>query len=160
MSEDESTKEMLSKTASKISTFAIGNYIQPIRILKDSLENHDWFKGLILSATFLEMFGFLSLRIYYEQKIDRKHHKEIGNFLNRLGLSRTIKLLYFNGFIKHNTFLKMTKIIKARNKLVHPIQKMGKDFVFAEGSDHIPIETVEKMIEDAIGCLKELGVNY
>ncbi len=161
MSEDESTKEMLSKIASKVSTFAIGNYIQPIHSLKDSLENHDWFKGLILSTTFLEMFGFLSLRTYYEQNVDREHHKKIGEFLYRSGLARIITLLYFSGLIKRDSYTKMIEINKARNEIVHRVRRIKKDeFAFDDEIDIKFERKAKKLIKQTIICLKELGVSH
>lgn len=161
MSEDESIEEKRAKTASKVSSFAIGNYIKPISLLKDTLEKHDWFKGLIMSTTFLEMFGFLTLQTYYEQKVNREHHKKIGKFFHRIGLERIITLLYFSGLIKRDTYTKMIEINKARNKLVHHVRRINdNEFAFEDKIDGNFEKKAIKQIKSAIKCLEELGIAH
>jgi len=159
MAMDKNTKEVLSKTAARVSAYAIASIIQPLDLLKATIENKKWFEGLILSATFFELFGFITLRTYYGEKKGETYRKRIEEFLDRIGLANKLLLLYLCDFICPATYTKMIKVVRERNRLVHRVRRINKDFVFQVEISEESKEKAIELIADAIECLKELGIS-
>ena len=115
--------------------------ISPIKTLKEAIKNNEWFKGIVLSVTYFEHFGLLKLKEHFKGKIDEGKLKD-------LGVEQMIILLYGSGLIDGNTYSKMTKIRKKRNKLVH-----------GSWTQHIELDPhdAERLIKQAIECLEILG---
>jgi hypothetical protein len=159
MSKDEKTREVLNKTAARVSSYAIASFIQPIDLLKEAIENKKWFEGLILSATFFELFGFITLKTYYEVKKGKTYRTKIGELLKRMGLMNKILLLYLCDFIRPKTYDKMRRIVKERNNLVHRVRRINNDFAFETEISTEDKEKAIKLTAEAIECLKELGIS-
>ena len=112
----------------------------PITTLEKSIANNEWFKGIVLSATYFEHFGLMRLKERFKGKIDE-------NKLEHLQLGSIIILLYGSGLIDTNTYSKMMKIKKKRNDLVHTRWTHELD---------LDPKDAEKLIRMAIECLKAL----
>ena len=115
----------------------------PIRTLEETIKNldKDWFKGVVLSATFFENFGAEKLKKKYHGRIDPKR-------IENLPLEQIIMSLYISGLIDQPTYSKMIEVKRKRDGLVHtPWANVAMD----------PAEA-KKLIEKAIECLKFLGV--
>jgi hypothetical protein len=159
MSEVKVGKEAVRKSLAKVSLYMIAEDIHPLDLLKETIDNQDWFKGLILSTTFFEMFGLIMLNSYFKQgKKGSEQHKIVTDFFDRVGLMKLIQLLYLCGFIELGTYRKMKNIVKERNKWIHRVQRVKKDFIYLIGVEQKDTEKIMNLIADAIDCLKELGV--
>ena len=113
----------------------------PIKILRNSIKNEEWFKGIILSTVLLEVIGQLKLRARFEGKIKPQRFE-------RLGLEQIIMFLFASELIDQSTYTKMMEVRRMRNKLVH---RLG------EGLTLDPKEA-KATINKAIECLKALGL--
>jgi len=136
--------------------------IRPLGLLKETIEKEEWFKGLILSTTYFEMFGLSILHSYFRQgkKGRPKQDKIVTDFFDRLGVMKIIRLLYLCDFIKLGTYKKMKAIVKERHNWIHRAQKeKKKDFSYLIRPEQQDIEKAMKLIAEAIDCLKELGVS-
>lgn len=49
-----------------------GAIFDPIYTLKETIKDEDWFKGIVLSATYLERYGILKLKEHYKGIINEK----------------------------------------------------------------------------------------
>ena len=112
----------------------------PIKILKDSIKNEEWFKGTVLSTVLLEGIGQWKLRARFEGKIKPQRFE-------RLGLEQIIMFLFASGLIDHPTYTKMMEVRRMRNKLVHGLW---------EGLTLDP-KQAKATINKTIKCLKALG---
>jgi hypothetical protein len=159
MSEAKTGNEAGRKSLAKIPLMMLANYIHPLNLLKETIDNKDWFKGLILSTTFFELFGSMMLHSFFRQEQKgSEQHKIVTDFLDRLGLMKLIRLLYLCGFIKLGTYRRMKKIVKERNKWIHRVQRTKRDFAYLLDVEQEDIEKIINLITDAIDCLKELGI--
>jgi len=116
----------------------------PIRTLEETIKNldKDWFKGVVLSATYFEHFGVEKLKEKYRGMINPKK-------IENLPLEQIIMFLCISGLINQPTYSKMIEVKNARNDLVHtPWANVAM----------APADT-KKLIEKAIECLKYLGVS-
>ena len=123
-----------------VETKIIGRVViveSPIKTLKETIKSKEWFKGIVLSVTYFEHFGLLKLREHFNDRIDE-------NKLKHLGVEQMIILLYGSGLIDGNTYSKMMKIRKKRNKLVHDPWKQQIE---------LDSQDAEKIIKKAIECL-------
>jgi len=114
---------------------------KPRASILEALRKEDWFKGIVLSATYFEHFGLEKLKEHYQGRITPEK-------LNRLSLEQIILFLFGSGIIDQATYTKMIEVKDARNELVHEpwanvtlTEKRGK-----------------ALIRKAIECLKILGV--
>ena len=159
MSEAKTGKEAVRKSLAKLASIMLAGTIRPLDLLKETIDNQDWFKGLILSTTFFEMFGLMMLDSYFRQgKKGPEQHKIVADFLARLRLMKLIQLLYLCDFIKLETYRKMKNIVKERNKWIHRAQRGKRDFAYLIDVEEEDTEKIMNLIADAIDCLKELGV--
>ena len=62
----------------------------PIKTLKKTIKDKEWFKGIVLSVTYFEHFGVLKLKEHFKGKIDEGKLKD-------LGVGQMIILLYGSG---------------------------------------------------------------
>ena len=116
-------------------------YRAPIQSLRRMIKEKDWFKGIIVSTAFFELFGLLMLQEKFKGEIEPEK-------FDRLGLEEIIVFLYGSNLIDQTTYAKMMRIKKIRNKLVHsPLEHSSLDPKEAKG-----------LIEDAIDYLKALGL--
>ena len=126
-----------------VETKIIGKVViveSPIKTLRETVKSKEWFKGIVLSVTYFEHFGVLKLKEHFKGKIDEGKLKD-------LGVEQMIILLYGSGLIDGNTYSKMMKIRKKRNKLVHDPWKQQIE---------LDPQDAEKIIKKAIKCLEIL----
>jgi hypothetical protein len=161
MSEMSKTKtgiEAGRKSSAKIPLMMMARDIRPLGLLKEAIDNRDWFTGLVLSTTFFEMFGLMMLSSYFGRgKKDSEHRNIVADCLDRIGLMKLIQLLYLCGFVRLGTYRKMKSIVKERNTWIHRVKGGKKYLIDAEEKD---IEKIMNLITDAINCLKELGLTH
>jgi hypothetical protein len=159
MSENGIAKEKRGIYEARAVSQVLGNHIHPIAKLQKAILEKNWFEGLILSCTYFEMFGFLSLETSYEEigNVEPKQHGIISDFLGRAQLAPTIRLLYICGLVSSNTYANMMEIKKARDKIVHRTEVKNNAFIIPEEINDKSKTKALKLIEDAIDCLKELG---
>jgi len=81
-----------------------------------AIENEDWFSGFSNAVTYFEYWGYWRLHWYCL----KEHIEEYGK-TKYLNASSLLTILYLLKEIDANTFNKMIKVIKERNKLIHPI---------------------------------------
>ena len=112
----------------------------PIKILKNSIKNEEWFKGIILSTVLFEIIGQLQLQNHFEGKIKPQRFE-------RLGLEQIIMFLFASELIDQPTYTKMMEVRRSRNRLVH---RLG------EGLTLDPKQAKATIIK-TIKCLKALG---
>ena len=161
MSEVKTGEEAVRRSLAKAVSNMMARYVRPFDLLKETIDNQDWFRGLIFSTIFFEMFGSMTLDSYFRHgKKGSEQHKIVTDFLDRVRLMKLVQLLYLCGFIKLGTYRKMKDIVKERNKWIHRVQREKKDFSYLLGVEQEDIEKIMNLIADAIDCLKELGVRY
>ena len=119
----------------------------PIPSLENAIEEKDWFKGLVLSVTWLERFGYLKLKKCFALK-EIKSDK----LLERLSLREIALFLYGLEEIDKTTYDRIIKVNKERNKAVH--QKENRAFFRSKEAN----KKYEPLIREAISCLRILGV--
>ena len=119
--------------------------IDPVILLKECIENEEWFKGIVLSTTFFEGIGIKLLSSYFKHQISDKR-------IEHLRLEQIIMFLYSSGIIDQPTYSKMIEVRDFRNKIVH----------FEELFTEIKLqpEKAKKIIEKAIDCLLPLSDKY
>ena len=125
---------------SVVSQLAEGAFRAPIKILKDSIKNEEWFRGIILSTVLLEAIGQWRLQVHFKGKIKPQRFE-------RLGLEQIIMFLFASGIINHPTYTKMMEVRRMRNNIVH---RRWKGLTL----DPKPAKAT---INKAIKCLKALG---
>ena len=111
----------------------------PREMLEASIQNRDWFRGAVVSATLLEHYGSLILQ-------NKLHGKVASERLKNLTLEQIIVFLRALGVINQATYDKMLRIKDKRNDLTHE--------PFAE----LNPEDAESLVREAIECLDALGV--
>lgn len=110
----------------------------PRDILKDAIKKGEWFKGIILSSAFFEHFGSLKLRENFQGSIS---DDKIRNF----NLGELIVFLFGLKLLTQNGYSKIMRVKNKRDDLAH--------YPFAKTDP----KEAERLILDAIDCLKELG---
>jgi hypothetical protein len=105
------------------------------------LANKEWFKGIVLSATYLEHFGLERLRDYFKGKITNQR-------LKHLSLESIITLLFGCGLIDQNTYSRMIEIKDARNQFVH---QPWANVTMTEKES-------ETLLNKALQCLEAFGI--
>lgn len=87
-----------------------------IKVIDKAIQNEDWFSGFSNAVTYFEHWGYWRLHWYCV----REHIEEYGK-TKYMNASSLLITLYLLKEIDANTFNKMAKVIKERNKLIHPI---------------------------------------
>ena len=93
-----------------------------------------------MSAAFFEHFGSLRLKNHLREKISEEK-------IEKLTLAEIIIFLFGLVLITQPCYTKMIRVKEKRNELAH------KPFAEADPKE------AKRLIQDAIDCLKELGVN-
>jgi len=114
---------------------------KPRVYILDALENKDWFKGIVLSATFFEHFGLERLKEHFKGKISPKR-------LEDLNLASIITLLFGCNIIDESTYTRMIEVKNKRNDLVH---QPWENVVLSDKDG-------KTILKKALQCLKALGV--
>ena len=102
------------------------------------LETENGLKGWYWLLLFFEHFG--------SQILERHTNGGIKNSELNLDLKRILRLLYDFQLVDESTHSKMNEIRKERNRMVHdPFRRIDEN-------------RIKRLIEDAIECLRKLGV--
>ena len=110
----------------------------PREILEDTINKEEWFKGIVLSASFFEHFASAIL--------NKRTNGGINNAILNLRLERLLRLLLDFSLVSEKIHSKMHEIKAERNKLVHnPFKEIDE-------------EKAKRLIEDAIEVFESLGV--
>lgn len=92
----------------------------PLKTLKEAMKDKDWFRGIVLSATYFEAYGKLKIREHLDKnKIIISKEKIEG-----LKLNQVITLMYALKIIDMKTYQTMLKIKNKRDDLVHKIHEI------------------------------------
>jgi len=113
----------------------------PIVILKDSIKNKEWFKGIILSTVLLEVFGRWKLQAEFEGKIKPER-------FDHFGFEQIIMFLFASKLIDHPTYTRMMEVRKMRNDIAHRLWK----------GLSLDQKQAKSTINKAIKCLKNFGL--
>ena len=113
--------------------------VSPIRILREAIQKKEWYRGVVLSTTFLEFYGLGALEARYYRKIKSER-------LRHMSLEQIIMFLYASGMITLSTYRDMMGIKRLRNELVH---KAWTEFL-------INPKEAQSLIEKAIEIIKIL----
>ena len=111
----------------------------PIPTLRKTIEQKQWFSGIVMASAFFEFWGLELLKEKLKDKIS-------GDKLEDLRLEEIILLLYSSEIIDQPTYAKMMEVKKVRNKIVHNPYEL------------LELDEPESLIEKAIDCLKALGL--
>lgn len=117
----------------------------PTDVLRECVEKKEWFKGIVLSATFLEGIGSRVLSLHFARQIREEK-------IERLQLNLIIVLLYASRIIDHSTYSKMVEINQYRNDIVHTKEPFSEPEPRAKDA--------KRIIEMAITCLSKLIYEY
>lgn len=121
--------------------------LSPEDVIEEAIQRKDWVSAFSNAVTYFEHWGYWRLRYYcIKEKIHEKKK------IKRLSVSNLALILHLLKLIDQNTHAKMTKTIKERNKLVHPV-------LLGEGIGYRDRKKEDRAIEiltDAKECIKEL----
>lgn len=115
----------------------------PLKTLEKAMDDEDWFRGIVLSATYFEAYGKFKIKEYLgKNKINIGKDK-----IERLRLNQVITIMYALKIIDEKTYQMMLKIKDKRDKLVHEKHEIYR------------IESDEglKLIQKAYDIIKKLG---
>lgn len=114
-------------------------------VIDETIQREDWFSAFSNSVTYFEHWGYWRLHWYcIKEKI------EIGERLRHLHVSTLVLVLYLLKLIDNNVFSKMSKIVKERNKLIHPVSTESGIFY----RDRKEKDRAIELLEDAKYCIK------
>jgi len=121
--------------------------LNPDKVIDEAIEREDWFSGFSNSVTYFEYWGYWKLRWYcIKEKI------ELREKLKNLHVSTLTLILYLLKLIDTDTFTKMNKTIKERNKLTHPVStEAGITYRHKKEKDR-----ATQLLEDAKFCIRKL----
>ena len=138
--------------------------INPYGDIDKAIENRDWFPGFANAVSYFEHFGTIKLRNYIDSRIlqtiedeeKRKRVKnqledDLGKNLQRLSAKDIVFLLYAFQLIDSDTYIQSRKIIKERNKLVHPSRK-GIAWRYTK-----PERTAKELLQQAKECIRKIS---
>ena len=104
-----------------------------------------WFRGIVLSAVYLEHYGYLKLKDHSDS-LKLRYRK--GD-LERLSLPHIALFLYTIGEIGEPEYDTMIEINTIRNKVIH--RKGKRKTLFGEEAD----QEIKPLVEDTLRILKE-----
>jgi len=116
----------------------------PSDVLRECIKSKEWFKGVVLSVTFLEGIGAKVLSLHFPHQI---HAEKM-----RLSVSVIMILLYASKIIDQSTYYKMVKVNKYRNNVVHG-KKPFTELKLREKDS-------KTIIQMAIKCLNKLMYEF
>ena len=114
-------------------------------IINEAKDREDWFSGFTNAVTYFEHWGYWRLRWYcIQNQIDMKKETK------RLNINSLVLVLRLLKLIDQATYLKIMKIVKERNKLVHP-GRAGISYRERKKRDR-----AVELLNDAKECIKNL----
>ena len=96
--------------------------LNPYKVIDDCRNREDWFSAFTNSVTYFEHYGYWAIKLYCTRN-DVKLTEKATDSLKNLGAANIVLLLRILNLIDNETYSNMRKIIKERNKLVHPGRK-------------------------------------
>jgi len=96
--------------------------LNPSKVIDEYKNREDWFPAYTNSVTYFEHYGYWAIKLYCRRK-DVKLTRKATESLKNLGAANTVLLLRVLNLIDNEAYSNMRKIIKERNKLVHPGNK-------------------------------------
>lgn len=115
-----------------------------VKAIKES-KTEGWFKGVILSAVYLEHYGYLKLRKHMDSlKLEYRSED-----LKSLTLPSIALMLYTVGKIGKPEYETMVRINVLRNKVIHRREK--RKTLFGKEADR----EIRPLVEDTLRILKE-----
>ena len=116
-------------------------------VIDEASQREDWFSAFSNAVTYFEHWGYWRLHWYcIKEKI------EIRERLRHLHVSTLVLVLFLLKLIDTNVFSKMSKIIKERNKLIHPVSaESGITYRHRKEKDR-----AIELLEDAKYCIKNV----
>jgi hypothetical protein len=117
----------------------------PIRFLMDELDQNRLLEGVIVSVMYFEYLGGERLKQYFSSKDVPLEPLRI----DQLSVSKVMHLLRGFGVISNGAHSKICQVVSERNKIVHELQH----------PDSLDENRARSVINKAIECLKEMGVN-
>lgn len=113
---------------------------KPIENLREAIEKQEWFKGIILSALYIEHFGMQKLKSNFKGKIS-------SDKFRNLDLIHIILLLFASNCIDQPTYTKMNDVRDKRNDIIHDVWEKLR----------INPNDAKSLIEKAIECIEKLN---
>lgn len=113
----------------------------PIEVLEDCIKHGEWFKGIVLSTTFIEGVGKMVLVSHFKGTISEEKINGIRS------VERSIIFLYASKIIDQPTYTKMIEVNEYRNDIVH-IEPFTEPY--------LEPKEAERIIRKAISCLEAL----
>jgi hypothetical protein len=90
--------------------------------INEAIEKEDWFSGFANAVSYFEHYGYFAIRAYCaRQKVELT--KTAMKSLKDLSVGNIALLLRVLKLIDSKTYSGIKKIVKERNKLVHPARK-------------------------------------
>jgi len=96
--------------------------LNPTRVINDAQERRDWFAAFTNAVTYFEHYGYWAIRLYCSRE-NIQLTRKAKDSLKDLGAINIALFLRILKLIDNETYSDMRKIIKERNKLVHPSRK-------------------------------------
>ena len=117
------------------------------QVIDEAIQREDWFSAFSNAVTYFEHWGYWRLHWYcIKEKI------EIRERLRHLHVSTLVLILHFLKMIDTDVFSKMNKIIKERNKLIHPVStESGITY-----RDRKEKDRAIELLEDAKYCIRKV----
>lgn len=126
--------------------------MNPKQEIEDAMSRNDWLGGFSIAVSYLELLGFHRL-ISYCNSLGKRLSQTAKDELKRINVRQLTTLLFSLRLINRDTYSKMNKTIKERNKLVHFLRG-GPDY-----RDRKVADRAKALLEDAIECIYTLVEN-
>ena len=120
-----------------------------LRTIDDAKGEEDWFSAFANAVSYFEHYGYFAIRAYCVRKKVKLTNTAMEP-LKRLGAGNIALLLRILNLIDNDTYSNMKKIIKERNRLVHPA---GKGIRYR---DQKKKDTATLLLNQAEGCLRKI----
>ena len=120
--------------------------MNPRKEIKDAMSRNDWVGGFSIAVSYFELFGFHTL-IRYCNSLGKPLSKTVKDELKRTNVKQLVVLLFSLRLINRDTYSKMNKTIKERNKLIHFLRG-GPDY-----RDRKQEDRAKELLQDAIECI-------
>jgi len=125
--------------------------LNPNKVIDEAIKREDWFSGFTNSVTYFEHYGYWKLKWYCI-----KERINVEKKLKHLRAGTLALFLYTLKLIDTDTYSKMNKTIKERNKLVHPA------IAGITYRDRKEKDRATQLLKDAKICIRKLkeGIGY
>ena len=126
----------------------MGYIFDPIGELERLLAGKDYFKALLMAASYIEHYGKVRIRWFFDEHNEEyssnwEHHTKV---IDRLSLSQVIDFLFVCGVLEKKIYRNLQDFRRKRSKLVHDWSVTGE----------IDEDEVQILVRRAIDCLRIL----